>query len=46
MDDWYQLTKEQVLEKINSDLQNGLNGEEVDWRLQEYGPNGADRTRR
>ena len=39
MDDWYQLTKEQVLEKINSDLQNGLNGEEVDWRLQEYGSN-------
>ncbi len=39
MDDWYQLTNEKVLQKINSNLQNGLDNEEAARRLDEYGPN-------
>ncbi len=39
MDDWYQLTKEQVLEQLDSDLQNGLNDEEATRRLDEHGLN-------
>jgi P-type Ca2+ transporter type 2C len=39
VDDWYQLTKEQVLEQLDSDLQNGLNDEEANRRLEEHGLN-------
>ena len=39
MDNWYQLSKDEVLQQLNSDPQNGLSDAEVNKRLEQFGPN-------
>ena len=39
MSEWYQLETDQVIEKLQTDAQNGLTDSEAKKRIEQYGPN-------